>query len=179
MFVVLALASILALYAIPSLRSTIANNRVDTLANQLVATMALARSEAVKLGQSVYVYSASTATPYDWGAGGWCVTQAASCAAAAGSTTAPLVQGGGPVSSPMTLIGNATKLQFDPTGRLVGVGAGVEVDFIACADGATPTAPLAAGVTVTASGRARVATAVAGQRPQMSNGTLMASCAGP
>jgi len=179
--VVIALAAVLALYAIPSLRATMASNRADTLANQLVASLALARSEAVKLGQSVTVAALGTGSPaggpYDWGSAGWCVYSGATCAAG----TSAMVQAGAPVAPPMSLFGNMSSVVFDATGRVTNLASGqLEVDFIVCADGsaAAPNYPQAQGVTVTSSGRSRVAGHASGQ-PQLNTGTAMASCAGP
>ncbi len=174
MLVVLALASILALYAIPSLQSTVANNRADTLANQLLASLSLARSEAVKLGQNIYVNSLtpSAAAPYNWG-GGWCVSTNSTCAASAAAN----IQGGAPVPQPTTVYASNFQAVFDPTGRLVGQS---EVDFVVCADGATVNTPKAQGVTVVASGRARIAYAASSGPPQKTiNATPFNSCTTP
>lgn len=62
--------------AIPSMRSTIQNNRIVTLTNELVASLNLARSEAVKRGVSVSVCPAAdqnfSACGNDWNSG-WLV----------------------------------------------------------------------------------------------------------
>lgn len=179
MLIVLALAGVLALYAIPSLQATMAANRADTLANQLLASLSLARSEAVKLGQNVYVISAA-ATPgsaagnTNWSAG-WCVVTAnVACSA----TSAPVVQGGAPVAPPTTVYANQPQIVFDATGRVA--APATEVDFIVCTDPSSTAFPGAQGVTVLTSGRARVAYHAAnGGAPQVNSGTAMAACTGP
>lgn len=53
LMVVLAIAAIVAIVGIPSMYSMIANNRLATQSNELVASINLARSEAIKRGQTV------------------------------------------------------------------------------------------------------------------------------
>jgi type IV fimbrial biogenesis protein FimT len=158
MLVVLAVIGLLAVVAVPSFQATVQSNRVDTAANQFVATLSMARSEAVKLGQSVNVVNNSSTG--NWGSQGWCVTAANQCN---GAAPAP-VQSVAPFTGAMTAFGSAapsgsgqvpvSQIAFDPTGRLVGGG---EADFIFCADGVNAAYPMAIGVTVISSGRVRVA----------------------
>ena len=53
LMVVVALAGILAAIAMPSFVSTIESNRRNTLSNKLMGDLALARSQAISLGNSV------------------------------------------------------------------------------------------------------------------------------
>jgi type IV fimbrial biogenesis protein FimT len=62
--VTIAIVAVLAGIAIPSFISTITSNRLTAYANELVAAMNLARSEAVKRGMQVSVKSISLGT--DW-----------------------------------------------------------------------------------------------------------------
>lgn len=62
LMVTLALAVILLTLAIPNLRTMIQNNRLVTAANSLVGDINLARSEAIKRGESVRIVA---------NAGGW------------------------------------------------------------------------------------------------------------
>lgn len=55
LMVTVAIASVLVGIAIPSFTSLISSNRLTTYANELVTTLNLARSEAVKRGQHVVV----------------------------------------------------------------------------------------------------------------------------
>lgn len=55
LMITLAIAAILTTIAIPSFNNTIKNNRLATKTNLLVASLGMARSEAVKRGQTVNV----------------------------------------------------------------------------------------------------------------------------
>ncbi|TVT45773.1 MAG: prepilin-type N-terminal cleavage/methylation domain-containing protein [Denitromonas halophila] len=77
LMITLAIMAILAAIATPSFTRTIENNRVATQANDLLSSIASARSEAVKRGINV------TITPNAGGYGsGWCIHTGANCAAA-------------------------------------------------------------------------------------------------
>jgi type IV fimbrial biogenesis protein FimT len=62
LMVTIAIAGILLGVAIPSFTSIISSNRLTTYANELVAALNLARSEAIKRGQQVVVRKTGT----DW-----------------------------------------------------------------------------------------------------------------
>lgn len=183
LLVTIVVAAILAAFAVPSFLQTLRSNRADTLANQLVATLAMARSEAVKLGQPVTVLSTSGST--NWGVNGWCATTAsaptnASCTPGA----AGIVQGMSAVttaSSSTTLYASVSQLAFDASGHLMPLSNGLaEADFVVCADGQTLASPLAVGVNVIAFGRARVGQNNAGGVPLHNDGvTPAASCTQP
>ncbi len=66
LLITISLAAILLALAIPNFSSTIRNTRLTTSANSLVASLNLARSEAVKRGQEVVVRRTNT----NW-EGGW------------------------------------------------------------------------------------------------------------
>ncbi len=155
LIVVIVIAAILMLIAYPSLNATVQSNRVDTVANQFIATLSMARSEAVKLGCTVNVTAGSNGT--NWGSQGWVVTPSTGC------TQLPIqqnVQQVAALTGSLTAYGSAGQLSFNSTGQLVSTNnaAGVpEFDFIFCADGATATYPVAQGVTVVLFGRARLA----------------------
>ena len=55
LIITMAIAAILMTVAVPSFTTTIKNNRLVTQANLLVASIGLARSEAVKLGRTATV----------------------------------------------------------------------------------------------------------------------------
>jgi type IV fimbrial biogenesis protein FimT len=73
LMITLAIAVILITLAVPSLRAFILNNRITTQANNLLADLGVARSEAAKLGLRVVVcISSDQATctgGSDWGVG--------------------------------------------------------------------------------------------------------------
>jgi type IV fimbrial biogenesis protein FimT len=160
LLVTIFVAAILTAIAVPSFQHTIRSNRADTLANQLIATLSMARSEAVKLGQSVTVMAVSGST--DWGTGGWCVSAppAGTPPTCATSGQQYVVQMAAPVTTsgnPATVNGTVSQLAFDSTGHLQLISGAKEVDFVVCADGSTATAPLGVGVNVISFGRSRKA----------------------
>lgn len=144
---VVTIAGILSLVAVPSLRATMQKNRLDTASNQFVATLAMARSEAVKQGAVINV--TSMAGGLDW-SGGWKVVGVPGQANAT-------AQVGGTLSAPMTGFGNVPALGFDPRGRLLinGLANNGAANFIFCADGVDATK--SRGVNVSATGRMRIA----------------------
>ncbi|WP_323003098.1 GspH/FimT family pseudopilin [Denitromonas sp.] len=76
LMITLAIMAIIAAFAAPSFTRLIEDNRVTTQANDLLSSLSLARSEAVKRGVTV------TVTPNAGGfAAGWCVHTGANCAA--------------------------------------------------------------------------------------------------
>lgn len=164
LLVVLAVAAILALIAVPSLQNSLQMNRLDAASNQFVATLSLARSEAVKQGVQINVTSNSG---NNW-SNGW-----VECCAP--GTNLPL-QVGTPLAAPMTNYGSTATVGFDPTGRLV--NGGVAANFIFCADGSDPTKSM--GVTVSLSGRVRIADQPAPPGlPLDNNEQPMAACNAP
>jgi len=70
----LAIAAIVLTIGIPSFNDLVRNNRMTTQVNQVVGTMNLARSEAIKRGQSVDV--TATSGDANWKSG-WTVENAA------------------------------------------------------------------------------------------------------
>lgn len=76
LIVALSVASILLLVALPSYGPFVSQSRVDTVTNQLISTVSIARSEAIKRGQAVAVCSknadpAQTCVPAANGAQNW------------------------------------------------------------------------------------------------------------
>jgi len=74
LIVAISIAGILMAMAIPSFNNVIRNNRLTTYANELVTSLNLARSEAVKRGVSVSVRKSSSVTgctPTYWNTCGW------------------------------------------------------------------------------------------------------------
>ncbi|MBT0964004.1 GspH/FimT family pseudopilin [Denitromonas iodatirespirans] len=85
LMVTVAIFAILASVAAPSFTRMIEDNRVATQANNLLASIALARAEAIKRGGTVTIAPATVGGDY---AGGWCVlTGAGTTCGAAGTTT--------------------------------------------------------------------------------------------
>lgn len=76
MMVAVAILAILASIGLPSFNNLVANNRLATAANETLAAMMLARSEAFKRGKTVIVCKSSNASTCNSGASwssGWIV----------------------------------------------------------------------------------------------------------
>lgn len=71
LMVTVAIVGILALIAIPSMQSLINNNRLVTQANDLVADIQLARSEALRRNRTIILCRSTNATSCDSGNGEW------------------------------------------------------------------------------------------------------------
>jgi type IV fimbrial biogenesis protein FimT len=74
LIVAISIAGILMAMAVPSFKDMIRNTRLTTYANELVTSLNLARSEAVKRGVSVSVRKSSSVTgctPTYWNTCGW------------------------------------------------------------------------------------------------------------
>lgn len=95
--VTLIIAGILVVVAVPSLKQTLAGNRLTTLTNRLVSSIHFARSEAVTRNDSVIICS-NNATATNW-SDGWAVKAGDKCASgellkAVNSTDAALAVSG-------------------------------------------------------------------------------------
>lgn len=128
LMVVLAIAAILATVAAPSFNSTMRNNQLATQANELVSTLQLARSEAVKRAQRVTICVSSdqaTCTGANW-ASGWIVFNDINndLTLNVGET---LVKVQSPLAGNNTLTSagftSATTVQYLPTGFAAAAGA--------------------------------------------------------
>lgn len=108
LMITLVVAAILLAIAVPSFRSMIADNRLSGTATQVVASLNLARSEAIKRGASVQV--ASSSGTGDW-KNGWSVN--------VGGTELRHVDA---VGGDQTVAGTASSVQFNSRGELVGGG---------------------------------------------------------
>jgi len=71
LIITLSIAAILAAIAAPSFASIIQNNRMATQYNELLASLTLARSEAIKRGQRVSVCQSSTGNSCGGSATNW------------------------------------------------------------------------------------------------------------
>ncbi len=108
LMITLAIAAILMGVAAPSFNDMLQNNRISTQANQFIAAMNLARSEAIKRGVNIDVTATSPSGTNEWG-GGWSV------AVNGGATLKvfPAFQG----SSVMDSVNDIDTFQYQPTGR--------------------------------------------------------------
>jgi type IV fimbrial biogenesis protein FimT len=152
LMVVVLITAILLGVGVPALQTFIAANQLNAVTDSFASALNEARSEAAKFGVNV------TLTPtnggVDW-SGGW--------------TMVPVVAGPLPVGMPGTLRTATTlpaayqmhsntalpgSVAFDPTGRLAD---GAAREFVICQGGGPAGGGRAQMITVTASGRVRIA----------------------
>lgn len=103
MMIVVIVAAILAVIAVPSFREFVANQRIKNASFDLVSTLSFARSEAIKRNANVSVNAAATG----W-SDGWTVVEAA------GGTTLNQQN----AISGLTISAGANTLTYAPNGRL-------------------------------------------------------------
>ena len=113
---VVAIAGLLLSLGLPSLRAFVEGQRVRSAAGELQASLARARSEAVKRNTDVTL--AATAGSTNW-AGGWRIPNPAA--------PATFLEEHGSLSG-VTLTGSAASVVFRPSGRLQ---AGASITFTA------------------------------------------------
>jgi prepilin-type N-terminal cleavage/methylation domain-containing protein len=175
LLVVLAIAAILLALGVPSFQSVIRTNRLSAATDNFVASLNLARGEAVRLGCPVNVASLSAAN--NWGVSGWNITPVAS-AALAPTQSCPagtVLRTVAAVTAPTSIYGDVAVISFDPTGRASGPAV-----FVVCLDGTTGTlANASRAVLVSASGRIRIANNNSTGVPLKDNGATVGACNGP
>ena len=157
LMVTIAIAAILLAIALPSFQGSLRSNRVATATNELLASLSLARSEAVRntRGAGVCTSADGAACGGDWNSGWlvWADTDGDG-AVDAGETVVRFTQ-----AKPMlTMTGSATTLAFDPRGRTIG---GQQTIGLRPSDAATP----ARCVTISVTGQTRVAQAACAAPP--------------
>lgn len=152
LMITLAVSSILLGIAVPSFQSLIINNRISTQTNDLVAELAMARSEAVKRGAKVSLCTSSNGTSCTssaWSAGRIIFTDTGTAGAIDGSDTSLRV--GAALDGGITLVSEPTAIaeyiQYTPTGAVASSGS-----FTLCKSGYK-------GRVITISNTGRVSTA--------------------
>lgn len=124
LMVTIAVLAIGAAIAYPSFTGVIQSNRVATSANELMASIALARSEAIRNNRGAAICASSEGIACDgsWGdEGGWLVwgDNGAGANAANGTLDADeTVLRFGRLSDAMDIAGPAANLRFDNRGRI-------------------------------------------------------------
>lgn len=121
LMVTIAVLAILAGIALPSFMGTIRRNNLSTYTNELVASIALARSEAIRSTHGATLCAANAthngcAAAADWNSNGWLVwvNNRADPAFSAAEDTVLAVRQANPA---ITLAANASKVEFDGRGR--------------------------------------------------------------
>lgn len=148
LMVTIAIAAILLSLALPSFQGVIRSNRVSTATNELLASLSLARSEAIRntRGAGICASADGASCGTDWNSG-WLVWSDTDGDGAvdAGETVVRYTQG----KASTTITGTASTLAFDQRGRSRGVQRTVG---ITPSDVATP----ARCITISVTGQTRV-----------------------
>lgn len=131
LLVTIAIAAILLGVAIPNFQSFFINNRLVTSANDFVAALNTARSEAIRRGVSISLVK-NSATGGDWGSAGWSlfVDSDSDGTLDAGET---VLKVGEALPSPLTLYANnnfTNFIRFKSTGETTNNGT-----FVFCYGG--------------------------------------------
>jgi type IV fimbrial biogenesis protein FimT len=168
LMVVLLVAAILLGLAVPAMQGIMSDNQLLSLTDGLAGSLNLARSEAAKLGGVVSLTSGISGGSTDWGSSGWVMKDPAG----------NVIRSGNNVPTGYTLLssttfGAGTGLQFDATGRIVGSTSGA---FVLCQGGGPWGGGAARMITVTASGRVRVAQNDSSGHPLDDSGNPIPSC---
>lgn len=141
LLVTLAVAAILLTVAVPSFQSFLGNSRIASQANEMMAALSYARSEAVKRGASITVCASSNfSTCTGTWTQGWVIRDAA-------GTVLRMQQG---MSGSSTLTGAGT-IVFGPNGRMTTPTTNTVLTLSAGSTGVTNRQ-----VQIAVSGRARV-----------------------
>jgi len=172
LIITLAILAILTTLSIPSFTDVIRNNRVTSEADRLMATIRLARSEAIKRNQTATICRSAngstcggTTNVYEQG---WLLYNDVSDLTFAGNANYnasedPLIRIGEAAATDITLrsnsIGNAW-LSFKPTGRLAETGSAAV--YAVCYDSVSTSSVPGRQITVDLNGRATLSTLAAG-----------------
>lgn len=137
--ITLAILAILLGIAVPSFESTIASNRLTTATNDLLGSLAHARSEAIRRGQRVTVCisadGATCAANGGWGQGwiSFLDTNRAGASASVDNANETILGSGAAQPANVTIQGNANAAQFvsfSPTGQSLSMAGGLQVGTI-------------------------------------------------
>jgi len=175
--VVVAIAAVILGLAVPNFREFIIRNRLDGAAQELMATLQFARSEATRRGQQVTLRLAGTAGSKNWGSG-WAMFVDADRDGAL-DLGEEVVRQGMALTAPLTLIGSSgfdTFIAFDRDGRLTTAGG----YFVLCQDGvlAEGGQSRSRAVLINGAGRVRMAARNSSSVPVTDTGAVT-SCTNP
>lgn len=185
LMVVIAVAAILVGLAVPGLRNLMAANQALGITDSFASALNEARSEAGKLGVPVALTTTGGA---NWGTAGWqmFVDTNGNGQIDAGQTPPEvLLRQAGPLPATYTLTANgasaaafSTQFWFDSTGRLLNntsASSAVPAQFQICQGGGPP-AGVARLITVSPSGRVRIAQNNSSGQPIDDSGNAVTTC---
>ncbi|MGF1716750.1 GspH/FimT family pseudopilin [Photobacterium chitinilyticum] len=89
LLVVISVTTILLTAAAPSFTSTLEHYKLRRLANQLTTNLHLARTEAIRINQTIYVHNVNMGSPTSTG---WCVVMTATPTTPGGCSASDLTQ---------------------------------------------------------------------------------------
>ncbi|MBK9246480.1 MAG: GspH/FimT family pseudopilin [Burkholderiales bacterium] len=178
LMVVLGIAAIILAFAVPNFREFVARNRLDGAAQELLATLQFARSEATRRGEQVTIRLAGTAGSKNWGSG-WAMFVDTDRDGVL-DTGEEVIRQGMAMNAPLTLIGSSnldTFIAFNRDGRLTNAGGGY---FVLCQGGALTEdgQARARAVLVNGAGRVRMAARNSSSVPVTDTGAVT-SCTNP
>ncbi len=175
--IVLGIAAILLAAAVPSFREFVARNRLDGAAQDLLASLQLARSEAQRRGAQVPLRLAGAADSKDWGSG-WTMFVDNNRDGVL-DVNEEVIRQGMALNAPLTLIGSSgfgTTAAFNRDGRLTNAGG----YFVFCQGGVLTEdgRSRSRAVLVNGAGRVRMAARNSSDVPVTDTGAVT-SCTNP
>ena len=178
LMIVLAIAAVILALAVPNFREFVARNRLDGAAQDLMATLQFARSEATRRGEQVTLRLAGTAGSKNWGSG-WTMFVDADRDGVLDAGEEVIRQGMA-LTAPLTLIGSSsldTFIAFNRDGRLTNAGGGY---FVLCEGGSLTEGgqSRARAVLINGAGRVRMAARNSSNVPVTDTGAVT-SCTNP
>jgi type IV fimbrial biogenesis protein FimT len=176
--IVLGIAAIILAFAVPNLREFVARNRLDGAAQDVMATLQFARSEATRRGAQVTLLLNGTAGSKDWGSG-WSMFVDADRDGAF-DVGEEVIRQGMALTAPLTLVGSSgfdTFIAFNRDGRLTNGGGGY---LVLCEGGSLTDGgqSRARAVLVNGAGRVRMAARNSSGVPVTDTGAVT-SCTNP
>lgn len=175
LLVTMAIGAILLAIGIPMMQSFIATNTLATTANELIASLNVAKSEAIRCGGGVVHFNLTAGTG---SAASWNVSVDAGGATTCNTGANPITLRSGALnSSQLSVYGSTAQLNFDSLGRLPAAAR-----LLVCSGGAAsnPTPSTSRGIVVTGAGLIRLAAFNASGLPVDDSGTAFGTpCSAP
>jgi type IV fimbrial biogenesis protein FimT len=176
--IVLAIVALLLAIGVPAFREFVARNRLDGAAQDLLASLQFARSEATRRGVQVTLRLAGTAGSRNWGSG-WSMFADADGDGVL-DTGEEVIRQGMALTAPLTLVGSSsfdTVIAFNRNGQLTNAGGGY---LVLCEGGVLTEGgqSRSRAVLVNGAGRVRMAARNSSGVPVTDTGAIT-SCSNP